>query len=147
MPTSRRIFLKNAAASASVAALPFALPQIAFAAGSTTLTIAQSNDILSLDPANHENNSTQSALVNLYEYLVNKEFPNGKMVFTPALAQSWKQEDPRTWVFELRSDVRWHDGKPFTADDVKFTVERMKGNPKLLSAVEKFRSAEKVEVL
>ncbi len=147
MSTSRRIFLKNAAATASLAALPFALPQIAFAAGSTTLTIAQSNDILSLDPANHENNSTQSALVNLYEYLVNKEFPNGKMAFTPGLAKSWKQEDPRTWVFELRSDVQWHDGKPFTAEDVKFTVERMKGNPKLLSAVEKFRSVETVEVL
>jgi hypothetical protein len=54
-----------------------------FPAAADTLTIAQGNDILSLDPANHGNNSTESALVNIYDYLVNKDFSQGQLRFTP----------------------------------------------------------------
>jgi len=40
------------------------------------------------------------------------------------LAESWRaMEDGRVWEFKLRKGVRWHDGKPFTAADVKFTLE------------------------
>jgi peptide/nickel transport system substrate-binding protein len=40
------------------------------------------------------------------------------------LAESWRAlEDGRVWEFKLRKGVRWHDGKPFTAADVKFTLE------------------------
>jgi peptide/nickel transport system substrate-binding protein len=56
----------------------------------------------------------------------------------PALATEWKAEDnARVWIFKLRQGVRWHDGKPFTAEDVKFTFDtlmnkdvraRMRGN-------------------
>jgi peptide/nickel transport system substrate-binding protein len=41
----------------------------------------------------------------------------------PALAERATQLDPSTWVVELRRNVTWHDGQPFTADDVKFTYE------------------------
>ncbi|HEY8168405.1 MAG TPA: peptide ABC transporter substrate-binding protein [Candidatus Limnocylindrales bacterium] len=41
----------------------------------------------------------------------------------PDLASDWEvSDDGRTWTFELRDDVRWHDGQPVTADDVVFTV-------------------------
>ena len=40
------------------------------------------------------------------------------------LARSWEHsEDQLTWTYHLRSDVRWHDGEPFTAHDIAFTVE------------------------
>lgn len=40
------------------------------------------------------------------------------------LAESWEvSEDQLTWTFKLREDVKWHDGEPFTAADVKFTYE------------------------
>lgn len=40
------------------------------------------------------------------------------------LAQSWDvSQDGRTWTFHLRPDVKWHDGEPFTAADVQFTLE------------------------
>lgn len=40
------------------------------------------------------------------------------------LARDWTvSEDGRTWTFYLRDDVTWHDGEPFTADDVRFTLE------------------------
>ena len=42
----------------------------------------------------------------------------------PSLAESWTYDDASlTYTFKLRSDVKWHDGEAFTADDVKFTIE------------------------
>ncbi len=42
----------------------------------------------------------------------------------PGLGESWEYDEPsHTYTFKLRSDVKWHDGKPFTAEDVKFTIE------------------------
>jgi peptide/nickel transport system substrate-binding protein len=42
----------------------------------------------------------------------------------PWLATSWSQPGPTVWRFKLREGVRFHDGTPFTADDVVFSVER-----------------------
>lgn len=98
------------------------------------LTIAQGNDILSLDPADHGNNSTESALVNIYDYLVNKDFSSGELTFVEGLATSWEQSDELTWLFQLRDGVTWHDGEPFSAQDVVFTVERLQGDDTLRSA-------------
>lgn len=48
----------------------------------------------------------------------------------PWLATSWKQaDDGLTWQFNLREGVRWHDGQPFTADDVVFTFQYLKEKP------------------
>lgn len=42
----------------------------------------------------------------------------------PQLATSWESnEDATVWTFHLRDGVKWHDGEPFTAEDVKFTLE------------------------
>jgi peptide/nickel transport system substrate-binding protein len=42
------------------------------------------------------------------------------------LAKSWENPDPKTYVFHLREGVKWHDGKDFTSDDVKFTYDLMR---------------------
>lgn len=48
----------------------------------------------------------------------------------PGLAESVRQIDPLTWSVTLRTGVTWHDGQPFTADDVKFTYESYRdGSP------------------
>lgn len=52
--------------------------------------------------------------------------------WTPSLAESWHQIDKLTWEFKLRQGVRFHDGSPFTADDVAATIARipnLPGNP------------------
>lgn len=48
---------------------------------------------------------------------------SGKLI--PGLATGWKQVDDRTWRFSLRQNVKWHDGQPFTAKDVVFTIARV----------------------
>jgi peptide/nickel transport system substrate-binding protein len=58
---------------------------------------------------------------NVYEALVGR---NKDLSVAPALATSWKQTSPNVWRFELRKDVQFHDGKPFTADDVLFSFTR-----------------------
>jgi peptide/nickel transport system substrate-binding protein len=42
--------------------------------------------------------------------------------YKPLLAKSWTQPDPKTIVFQLRDDVKFHDGSPLTADDVVYTL-------------------------
>jgi peptide/nickel transport system substrate-binding protein len=50
--------------------------------------------------------------------------PQGRIV--PSLATSWRvTPDNLTYTFQLRQDVKWHDGKPFTAEDVKFTFDKI----------------------
>jgi len=43
--------------------------------------------------------------------------------YQPALAESWERIDDRRWRFHLRQDVSWHDGEPFSAEDVRFSFE------------------------
>lgn len=45
--------------------------------------------------------------------------------YVAALAESWEPSGERSWRFHLRRGVRFHDGEPFTAEDVKFTIERI----------------------
>ena len=49
--------------------------------------------------------------------------------YVPALAESWELVGDDTYIFILREGVTWHDGEPFTADDVVFTVEYIKDHP------------------
>ena len=49
--------------------------------------------------------------------------------YVPALADSWEMEGDDVYIFHLRDGVTWHDGEPFTADDVVFTVDYTKDHP------------------
>ena len=58
---------------------------------------------------------------------------NEKLEMVPDLAQKWTvSKDGKTWTFYLRKDVKWHDGVPFAAEDVKFTFDSVL-NPKINS--------------
>jgi peptide/nickel transport system substrate-binding protein len=58
----------------------------------------------------------------IYDALVKKD---AHFVLQPWLAASWERPDPLTWVFHIRNGVRFHDGKPLTADDVAWSIESM----------------------
>jgi peptide/nickel transport system substrate-binding protein len=93
------------------------------------LTIANGNDIVSFDIHDHNNTSTEAVHVNMFNYLVKKD---NKQKTIPDLAESWEQKDDKTWTFKLRKGVKFHNGDPFTAADVKFTLERVAKDNKLL---------------
>ena len=60
----------------------------------------------------------------IYESLLSYE--GAAMTPKPSLAESWDiSADKKTYTFKLRRDVKWHDGRPFTAEDVKFSVEKV----------------------
>jgi peptide/nickel transport system substrate-binding protein len=85
---------------------------------------ADQGDALSMDP-HSLNESLQLAFDgNIYEPLVQLD-RNLKIV--PALATDWKQTAPTVWRFNLRRNVTFHDGTPFTADDVIFSYNRARG--------------------
>ncbi|MFB9950747.1 ABC transporter substrate-binding protein [Rhizobium puerariae] len=117
---------------AVASALLLTQPAFAEDAG-RTLTIATGSDIISLDPSNHGSTATSAVLNNVYDQLIATDYSTGRLVLKPNLAQSWEQTGPRTWVFTLRNDVNWQNGDHFTAEDVKFTIDRLKGNTKLRS--------------
>ena len=80
-------------------------------------------DAATLDP--HSQNETFSNGINglVYEYLVTRDQKTFSK-FVPGLAISWTNTGPLTWVFKLRQGVKFHDGTPFTADDVVFSFNR-----------------------
>ena len=79
-----------------------------------------------LDPAETEGIITPfMVLYGLHDALV-KPMPAGQQ--TPSLAESWTQsKDGLTYEFVIRKGVKFHNGEPVTATDVKFSFERYKG--------------------
>jgi peptide/nickel transport system substrate-binding protein len=95
----------------------------AFPATSANLKWAAQNDILTLDPHSQNHATTNSILQHTYEGLTRytKDYK-----VEPCLATSWKQMSETHWRFNLRKGVKFHDGSPFTADDVVFSFGRIK---------------------
>ena len=65
---------------------------------------------------------TLSMNSSMYEYLVEINYKTGEL--QPLLATEWSTPDGKRWTFKLREGVTFHDGSPFDADDVRFTIER-----------------------
>jgi peptide/nickel transport system substrate-binding protein len=88
-----------------------------------TFRWSSQGDAATLDP-HSQNETLNNGLNNLvYEYLVYRD-ANQFSKFIPGLALSWTNTSPTTWMFKLRPGVKFHDGTPFTADDVVFSFNR-----------------------
>jgi len=77
----------------------------------------------SLDPYFHSETPTNSMNSNIYDGLLGYD---SELNVVPGLADKWETPDKLTWIFHLRKGVKFHDGTPFTAEDVKFSLERCK---------------------
>lgn len=108
-----------------------------------TLTVAQTLDVPGFDPHNHGNTAVEAVLTNVFDYLLFRD-SNGNI--QPALATGYEQVDDLTWRFTLRDDVLWHDGEPFTAADVKFSLERVARDSSLFE-YDSFKQIMEVEVV
>src|SRR4030081_3622119 len=92
---------------------------------------ASQGDPQTIDPHSQNELLTNSVNGQMDETLVNR----GKQLeIVPVLATEWEQIDPLTWRFTLRKGVKFHDGTPFTADDVLFTLKRVRDNTKLIKS-------------
>ncbi|ANU09866.1 oligopeptide ABC transporter substrate-binding protein [Planococcus antarcticus DSM 14505] len=96
---------------------------------SKTLTIAMGTDIVTFDIHDHNTTSTEAVHVNMFNYLLTNDPEEG---FQPDLAESWENIDDTTWSFKLREGVTFHNGEELTADDVKYTLERVAKDDTLL---------------
>jgi peptide/nickel transport system substrate-binding protein len=96
-------------------------------AQSTELRIGLAFDPSSFDPHFHNTTPNKSLARSVFEPLV---FQDEAQQLIPGLALSWRVIDALIWEFKLRSNVLWHDGKPFTADDVIYTFNRAQNVPR-----------------
>src|SRR6201982_4320294 len=110
----RHLFL---AASVSVAA--FAMSP----ASAQTLRYANQCELKSLDPYTLKETTTIAHHAHVYEGLVTRD---KDLKIAPALAESWETPEPTRWRFHLRHNVKFHNGDPFTAEDVLFSAERVR---------------------
>ena len=88
-----------------------------------TLRWASQGDMQTTDPHSQNEVTTNSLNSQVYETLTRRM---QDMRMGPSLATEWTQVSPLLWRFKLRPGVKFHDGTPFTADDVVFSMQRLR---------------------
>lgn len=107
-------------ADRAAAAVLLAVAPLAFAAAQE-LKIGLRSEPTTLDPQFQNIPANNQVALHLFDALVARD---AQMRPVPGLALSWKTLSDTVWEFQLRPDVKFHDGSPFTAQDVVFTFER-----------------------
>src|ERR1700710_3038709 len=85
-----------------------------------TLRWSSQVDVQTMDPDSRNESLTNSLNSQIYEYLTSRD---KQLNIVPGLATEWQQISPLQWRMKLRPNVKFHDGTPFTADDVVFSVK------------------------
>jgi peptide/nickel transport system substrate-binding protein len=95
---------------------------VATGALAQTLTIGVRAGPESIDPHFTATGTHAEALKHVFDTLV---WSGDGLELEPRLAESWRAVNPTTWEFKLRRNVKFHDGSPFTAEDVAFSIKRI----------------------
>ena len=90
------------------------------------LHVIWSTDVGSLDPNEKFEFVADTIAMNVFEPLVRYD---RQMAFTPCLAKGWEMRDASVWRFRLRDGVLFQDGSTLTAEDVAFSIQRLKTKP------------------
>ena len=109
----------------------------------TALRIGLSLDVESMDPFYVNQAAGWSVVHAMFDHLVDRDFA-GDIV--PGLALDWTVVGTSTLEFALRPDIVFHNGEPFTAASVKFSVERMLSEEEAPNQ-SKFTAIESVEIV
>src|SRR3989304_3316597 len=88
----------------------------------TEITVVIANDPATLDPQVSEDGNERAVNDSVYETLLTRD---EDMNIVPNLATEYEQLDATTWQFKLRQGVKFHNGEPFNADAVVFSVKRI----------------------
>jgi peptide/nickel transport system substrate-binding protein len=124
---NRRHFLKQSALAGLSLVASAALPKAVYSASKERLTILTSVSLSSLDPYAFSSSPEYGIWTHMAESLVDVDYT--KMDYVGALAESWEFKG-KQWVFNLRKNVRFHDGSPFTAKDVIYSYQRILNHKK-----------------
>lgn len=98
------------------------LHDVGFSGGETLVVGMNVNAFVSLDPAMFRDRESETVVRNMFDGLVTR---TREAEVVPELAESWTQEDERTYLFTLRQGPTFHNGDPVTVDDVIFTFDRV----------------------
>ncbi|WP_349606477.1 ABC transporter substrate-binding protein [Cupriavidus sp. DF5525] len=117
----RRDVLRAGVASAAGLSLPFAFLDQAIAAKGGVLTVGIPSNPQTFDPINQPNHDVMGINQLIFENLVGVDV-NGQRI--PQLARAWSTSpDKLTYTFDLRREVTFHNGQPFTSADVKYSFD------------------------
>ena len=112
---------------------------------SSSIVVAVDTPPRTMDPGGTLADATLSALSNFFDPLLERSGYEGELV--PSLAERYERTDLHTWKFHLRKGVKFHNGNPFTAEDVKFSFERLK-DPKCCSEyLDRGKAMESIEIV
>ena len=92
------------------------------ATAENVLRWATLGDGFDFDPHSHISSANQAPIKQVYELLL--DIKESDLTISPKLAIAWTLLNPTTWRFQLRQNARFHDGTPFTAEDVVFSIIR-----------------------
>lgn len=104
-----------------IAMVAAALIMIPFSGIAAELKIGRKAEPSSMDPHYHNLGPNNAVAQFTFDKLIKQDH---KQNLVPGLAVSWEPMDDVTWEIKLRKGVKFHDGSPFTADDVAFTIKR-----------------------
>jgi peptide/nickel transport system substrate-binding protein len=139
----RRNFLKRSVFLGISAAWGGALVKASYAASKERLTILSSISLDTLHPYAHSSSPQYGIWNNMLEPLVEVNY--AKRDYSGVLAQSWEFQGKK-WIFKLRKNVRFHDGAPFTAQDVIYSINRIKNDKQSLQR-DNFRDLAEMQAL
>jgi peptide/nickel transport system substrate-binding protein len=109
-----------------------------------TLTAALTGNPSSMDPAAAGIYTSLQVIDNIFSKLITMD---EKGTFIPELATKWTQNDEKTYTFDLRSGVKFHNGEPFSATDVKYTFDRILAPATASTYATLYSSLDSVEVV
>ncbi|MEK8127900.1 ABC transporter substrate-binding protein [Paenibacillus filicis] len=90
---------------------------------SRKLVVDLANESANLDPGLQYNFDSYAVYRNIFDNLIHRDPKTNS--FVPWVAESWKQDSPTEWTFKLRSDIKFHNGDPLTAEDAAFSIQRI----------------------
>lgn len=109
-------------ALALVLVLALAPAPTAYAQAKDTLVVGLASIVETLDPHMHFQRVGILVNINMFDSLLHK---NARLEYEPSLATSWKPLSDTVWEFKLRSGVKFHNGDTMTAEDVKYSFDRV----------------------
>jgi peptide/nickel transport system substrate-binding protein len=121
------------------------VPELAAQTKDDTVVYALQSDVQNWDPPNSVLRESIILGYHVFDHLAARDLKTGKV--GPSLALSWKTLDDTTWEVKLRQGVKFHDGTPFTARDVKATFDRVLNPDNKLTARGNHAKIKSVEVV